>query len=734
MKKIQKLLALMVALTMVFGLLCGHVAAAGFSDVASGAWYQSSVARAEELGLLGGFEDGTFRPDGQLQTAQAIKLAACLHQLTHQGSVTLENGKDAWYSTYVAYALENAILDKAPKALDKAITRGDFAQLMVKALPQDQLQAINIIPEDAIPDVKSSDPQAQYIYTLYRAGILQGDESYNFNTASTIKRSEVAAILVRLSDRMERIGAPAIELPEYDEVFVVIHTNDVHGYVDIEPYVKSVADGYKAVYGEKNVITLSSGDVFSAGHAFAGKYKGELIPGVMDAAGYDVLVPGNNDFDFGAEGIMKLSGMFTHTQVIAANMGGLDADGNPTGEAVFPASVVFETEKGTKVGLFGITCVGGAIDGIFQTTGSVETAAKMTEELKKTCGVVIGAGHTGWNDDLVSPSSNDATSAAVADACPGLSVYIDAHSHSIINDGNGWYSEASGALVTQAGSQGKYIGVATVYIKDGQAVASTAKLLSKEYVSAFFAPDAAVQALVDEGNTRLKAEVGKVIGHTDYYLNADRYDASSDGRSVRCDETNLGDLVCDAIRDFTGSDVAMFPGYQLRGSIQPGDMTGLDWNTVFGKGGTVYLFEKTGAELVEILKSSVSPVPKETPQFYQVSGVSFKYNKDGNTVELEDVMVGGEPIDLEKVYTVAYDGADPDFDREANKDKLLLDGTDALVEMMMNYLSSGKAVIYPDVPNCDNRIIKGTITGTVSMDPGAGGGQGPGGDNPPPKP
>lgn len=56
---------------------------------------------------------------------------------------------------------------------------------------------------------------------------------------------------------------------EYDEVFVIVHTNDVHGYIDIEPYVKALADDMKARYGDRNVITVSAGDVFAGGNAVA---------------------------------------------------------------------------------------------------------------------------------------------------------------------------------------------------------------------------------------------------------------------------------------------------------------------------------------------------------------------------------------------------------------------------------------------------------------------------------
>lgn len=105
-----------------------------------------------------------------------------------------------------------------------------------------------------------------------------------------------------------------------DEVFVIVHTNDVHGYIEVEPYVKAVADEMRAEYGNSNVITVSAGDVFSGGNAVAHLYNGETIPPIMDAAGYDALVPGNKDFNFGRDQFLTLAGMFAHTRLLCANL------------------------------------------------------------------------------------------------------------------------------------------------------------------------------------------------------------------------------------------------------------------------------------------------------------------------------------------------------------------------------------------------------------------------------
>ena len=95
-------------------------------------------------------------------------------------------------------------------------------------------------------------------------------------------------------------------------------------------------------------------------------------------------------------------------------------------------------------------------------------------------------GHTGWNDDLVTPSANDVTSAEVVRAVPGIDVFVDAHSHSVINEGRGWICPETGTLVNQASCKGACAGVITIYIRDGAAAAMGDYLESGEAV---FLPD-----------------------------------------------------------------------------------------------------------------------------------------------------------------------------------------------------------------------------------------------------
>ena len=167
-----------------------------FKDVPAGSWYYDSVLTAVQLGLVNGKSETEYKPDDNLTYAEAAKLAACMHQLYTTGSITLQGG-NPWYQPYVEYCQKNGILTKDYNYNDKA-TRAGYIEIFANALPAEALEEMNFVADNAIPDVAMSAPYAQAVYKLYRAGILTGDESHNCKPNDNIKRSEVAAILVRM--------------------------------------------------------------------------------------------------------------------------------------------------------------------------------------------------------------------------------------------------------------------------------------------------------------------------------------------------------------------------------------------------------------------------------------------------------------------------------------------------------------------------------------------------------
>ena len=176
-----------------------------FYDVDSNDWFYEPVKSAWEQELIDGVTARYYMPDNTLTVAQAVKLAAALHQKQSVGFVTLQNGGAHWYDNYVNYAVVNGLIEaayqsKSAEDMNKAVTRAEFVHILSKLLNAGTINTVN-----NIPDVKSGDAYADEIFAFYRAGILTGsDRLGTFHPESSLKRSEAAAILVRLYDATQR--------------------------------------------------------------------------------------------------------------------------------------------------------------------------------------------------------------------------------------------------------------------------------------------------------------------------------------------------------------------------------------------------------------------------------------------------------------------------------------------------------------------------------------------------
>lgn len=174
-----------------------------FADVAPEDWYNADIGTAYELGLMGGEADDYFNAAGEITLAQAIIVAARLHSIYHTGSRSFA-ASDPWYETYISYAKEHGIISGDPDIYAMA-TRGQFADVLSRALPAAELEPVNEIGVNAIPDVKAGDEYADSIYMLYRAGILTGGSSrHAFYPKSSISRAEAAVIIARMADKALR--------------------------------------------------------------------------------------------------------------------------------------------------------------------------------------------------------------------------------------------------------------------------------------------------------------------------------------------------------------------------------------------------------------------------------------------------------------------------------------------------------------------------------------------------
>jgi 2',3'-cyclic-nucleotide 2'-phosphodiesterase (5'-nucleotidase family) len=395
------------------------------------------------------------------------------------------------------------------------------------------------------------------------------------------------------------VPAKAAQSPngvEYDQKISIVHTNDQHGIIDGEQYVKGLADAKKAA-GEY-VMTVNAGDVIK-GEPINALTKGESVAKIMNAVGYEVMVPGNNEFISGLEHLIKLKSKIAFP-VIAADY--FDADGN----RVFDPYIIKDLGD-IKAGIFGLTAP--------PDTSPYEIAKTCVNELKnKGCDIIIALVHLGVG------GANKNSGTGLAENVAGIDLVIDAHSHTALENG----IPIGDALIVQAGEKLNYIGLAELYIKNKKIVDKKASLIGRATYASTIKPDAAVTAIIAEELAAVDKITASVIRNTLYSLDGER-------ESVRTSETNLGDMVVDSMRLKTNADIAILQGSMIRASIAAGDITIRSVLGALPMGVIVKVVEAPGQFVLDILEDAVKSYPEPSPAFLQVSGLSYSFNPNVST-------------------------------------------------------------------------------------------------------
>ena len=440
---------------------------------------------------------------------------------------------------------------------------------------------------------------------------------------------------------------------------VILHTNDVHGAIAGYAKVAALKDAYEA--RGAYVLLMDAGD-FIQGDPTVSTSEGATAVELMNLAGYDVVSLGNHEFDYGYQNLKDLEA--------DADFAIVDANVLYNGRVAFEDNLVFTAPDGTKIGVFGLDTPETAtkahpakIQGVTFLAGEdlYDCAQEQVDALTaEGCNYVICLGHLGIDDESVGNRSID-----LLEHVDGIDVFIDGHSHSTYEDvktAAGGTGKVGDTLVTSTGTKLESIGVVTI---DAEGVITT----STTPVADLTAEDADVAARAAAIQKEIDDEYGTVFAKTEVALNGEREPGN------RTEETNLGDLITDALvwgaeREGTEVDAAVTNGGGIRASIAAGDITKKDINTVLPFGNTLSIVQVTGAELLEALEASTYCTPTSIGGFPQVSGIEFTVDttkaydqgelypgstyygpKSIQRVTIETV--GGEPFDANATYTIA---------------------------------------------------------------------------------
>lgn len=434
---------------------------------------------------------------------------------------------------------------------------------------------------------------------------------------------------------------------------VILHTNDVHG--GIAGYAKLAAAKESYTASGAYTLLVDAGD-YIQGDPTVSASQGKTAIELMNSTGYDAATVGNHEFDYGYANLKTISAQ--------ANFPILVANVQYNGATAFDSHTICTAANGKKIGVFGLETPETAtkahpakIQGVTFVGGQdmMKLAQTEVDTLKAAgCDYVICLGHLGIDAESTGNRSID-----VLNAVTGIDVFIDGHSHSTLDqikaatNGTG---KVGNAYLTSTGTKLANVGVVDI-APDGTITTSNVPL------DTLTAENADTAAVIQRIQQQIDADYGAVFAQSEVQLDGEK-------AQVRTGETNLGDLITDAMLWQAGPlgekvDAAVNNGGGIRASLSVGGLTKKDINTVLPFGNTLYLVKLTGAQLLEALEASTCSLPESIGAFPQVSGIEYTVNTGAKFSSTENYpgSTYGKPnavnrVTIQRVGGAAFDPAE----------------------------------------------------------------------------
>lgn len=525
------------------------------------------------------------------------------------------------------------------------------------------------------------------------------------------------------------------------EKIIILHTNDIHCQIDQKKNKDGIVTniGYAGVlaykkemenlHGINNVTLVDAGDAIQGG-PIGTLSKGEYIVDIMNYIGYDIACPGNHEFDYGMENFLKLSTETSKANYICCNF--RDSEGNPilspytlikygdltiaylginTPESFTKSSpIYFQDENGNYIYDFAQGEKGQTL---------YKTVQKYVDEaIKEGANYVVAIGHLGDEG-----ASEYWSSKSLIKNTYGIDVFIDGHSHEV-------YSEilknkkGKNVLLAQTGTKLQNLGKITINTKN--------KKITSEFIANYKAQDEDAVNYIEGIKNKFSDILQEVVAKSSVTLTT--LDPATHKRAIRNSETNLGDFCADAYRAMVGADIAFANGGGIRADIEEGDITYEEIINVHPFGNEICMIETTGQDILDALEIGACEYPIENGGFLQVSGLSYTidpsipssvvFNERGQFVKVDgkyrvtEVMVGNEPLVLNKTYTLAShnymiknggDGYTMFMDDKMIKDSVVIDNG-ALINYITENLNGVIGDEYKNPKGSGRIIIKENIS------------------------
>lgn len=109
----------------------------GYSDVKTGDWFNNAVSTLSNAGIIAGYEDGSFKPNGYITRAEFATIAARFFDVTYNGKDLFPDISGHWAKDYINQAANKGFVNGYEDGTfkpDRNITRAEAVTLVNRTL------------------------------------------------------------------------------------------------------------------------------------------------------------------------------------------------------------------------------------------------------------------------------------------------------------------------------------------------------------------------------------------------------------------------------------------------------------------------------------------------------------------------------------------------------------------------------------------------------------------------
>lgn len=476
----------------------------------------------------------------------------------------------------------------------------------------------------------------------------------NYRKSKWIIVSGLLAALLILAVVVQRRPSASTDLR-------ILWTNDTHGYLNplyhreegddqfVErarregqvggfAYIASLVKRQRQEMPERTLL-VDSGDTWH-GTVVPVRLGGTPVVEVMNAMGYDAMVPGNVEMFYDQPTLERLM-VAAKFPIVVANL--YDAQWNERARLPNTYPYVIKEINGLKVGILGMTYhYMSRVSHKPQWSFGLRVAEVQEDilTLREQHGVdlVVMLSHMGWKVD-----------AKYAELVSGIDVIVGAHTHDTLYRPTLVHNPHSqrDVIIVQCGSHGKMLGQLDLTVRDKRVTAFAQTLFpirAREVT-----PDPEIAVLIEKYRAPYKMELERVIGETDTVLyRQGTWQSPADN------------LLADALRARTARDIAILQPSRYGATVLPGKITVEDIYNFLPDELPIYQMKFRGSNLRNMFEEAVDNIVDGDP-LQRVGGNMWRFSGMELAVDLNQpfesrirqMRIGGKPVNDERLYSLA---------------------------------------------------------------------------------